>query len=64
MGDAAVIEVLPEDFEKVLTARESIDQDLKKIGFTHVALDLKGYSTGSMTGGKGGQSPCRGNINP
>ncbi len=52
MGEVAVIEVLPGDFEKVLKSRESLGRDLKKLGFSRVALDLKGYSTGSMTESK------------
>lgn len=49
-GDIARIELLAEDMPKIfedgLAGR--IDEKLKGLGFTYVALDLKGYSTGSM----------------
>ena len=49
-GKIARIEILPEDFEKILQekTREKIYDELKKLGFSYVTLDLKGYRTGSM----------------
>ena len=49
-GSVARIEVDPADFETVLAPsnRSRILDTLKKIGFVHVALDLKGYQMGSM----------------
>ncbi|MCF6092405.1 ATP-dependent sacrificial sulfur transferase LarE [Microaerobacter geothermalis] len=44
----ARLEVLPQDMEKVLQYRETIDQNLKKLGFSYVTLDLCGYRAGSM----------------
>lgn len=47
-GNLARIEVLPEDFNKVLEKREQIFATFKNIGFAYVSLDLQGYRTGSM----------------
>ena len=49
-GKIARIEILPEDFEKILDkkTREKIYGELKNLGFSYVTLDLKGYRTGSM----------------
>jgi uncharacterized protein len=47
-GNVARIEVLPEDFDTILSNREKIAAALIQYGFSHVALDLKGYRTGSM----------------
>lgn len=49
-GDIARIETAPEDLEKMIKedARNKIYEGLKKLGFVYVALDLKGYRTGSM----------------
>lgn len=49
-GDVARIEISPEDFEKITAPdmRERIYRKLSDIGFSYVALDLKGYRTGSM----------------
>ncbi len=44
----ARIEVMPEDFEKVLVMRKAIATEFKKIGFSHVTLDMEGYRSGSM----------------
>jgi uncharacterized protein len=58
-GHMARIEVLEEDFGKVMALRDEIGGALKKIGFLYVALDLKGYRTGSMNEGlaAGGKVP-------
>ena len=52
-GDGAVlarIELLPEDIEKAMEPwlRDEIDKKLREAGFSYVALDLKGYRTGSL----------------
>ena len=49
-GKMARIEVLPEDFEKVMKTehREQIVEAFESFGFTYVTMDLKGYRTGSM----------------
>lgn len=47
-GDTARVEVDPKYFTKVIQEADNIVRELKKIGFTYVALDLKGYKTGSM----------------
>ena len=46
----ARIELLPEDFEKILSSdlRERITTEFKSYGFAYTSLDLKGYRTGSM----------------
>lgn len=46
----ARIEVLPEDFSKLIQAeiRNQIIEEFRKYGFTYVAMDLVGYRTGSM----------------
>ena len=49
-GNIARIEILPEDFSKILQdeTRTKIHEALKNFGFSYVTLDLKGYRTGSM----------------
>jgi len=42
------IEVLPPDFDTIMKHRESIVSRLRTLGYLHVALDLEGYTTGSM----------------
>ena len=44
----ARLEVLPEDFPRLMECRTSVTEKLKKLGFAYVALDLAGYRTGSM----------------
>ena len=46
----ARIEVMPEEFSKLVEreVREQVYHDFKEIGFAYVALDLRGYRTGSM----------------
>ncbi len=50
-GQVARIEVLEEDFDKVMTLKDDIADALNKAGFLYVTLDLKGYRTGSMNEG-------------
>ncbi len=47
-GSLARIEVMPEEFPKVMESRARIADSLKGYGFTYVTLDLQGYRTGSM----------------
>lgn len=49
-GEIARIELLPEDMPRVFEngLSDKIYCKLKELGFTYVALDLKGYQTGSM----------------
>jgi uncharacterized protein len=47
-GDTARIEVLREDFKVILANKDAITEGLSQYGFVHVALDLRGYQTGSM----------------
>ena len=47
-GKIARIELLPEDFPKLLELREEITARFKNLGFDYVTLDLQGYRSGSM----------------
>lgn len=47
-NNIARIEVLPDEFEKLLANREMIYTKLKEFGFAYVTMDLQGYRTGSM----------------
>ncbi|MDD1747363.1 MAG: ATP-dependent sacrificial sulfur transferase LarE [Methanomassiliicoccales archaeon] len=47
-GDVARIEVMPEDFSKVLATRTLIVKQLKAAGFRFVCLDLEGFRSGSL----------------
>ena len=46
----ARIEILPEEFEKLISedVREQITAKFKEYGFDYVTMDLIGYRTGSM----------------
>ena len=52
-GDLARIECLPGYMEKMIhdPERDHIINDLKKLGFRYVSLDLEGYRTGSFNPG-------------
>ena len=49
-GSMARIEILPEEFEKLISndVRGQITAAFKALGFTYVTMDLIGYRTGSM----------------
>lgn len=47
-GTIARIEVLPDEFEKLLQNRTQIVTTFKGYGFSYVTMDLQGYRTGSM----------------
>jgi pyridinium-3,5-biscarboxylic acid mononucleotide sulfurtransferase len=52
-GDVARIELEPGEIARVFepVIRESIDREFKKIGFRFVAVDLKGFRSGSLNEG-------------
>ena len=49
-GNVARIEVQTEDIERLIRqkTRSAIVEELRKIGFSHVAVDLEGYHQGSL----------------
>ena len=47
-GKLARIEILPNDFERLIKIHEEISAKLKSLGFDYVTMDLQGYRTGSM----------------
>lgn len=47
-GNVARIELKPEEFSKALESASLIDKEVKRAGFSYVALDLGGYATGNM----------------
>ncbi|MDR0360640.1 MAG: ATP-dependent sacrificial sulfur transferase LarE [bacterium] len=47
-GEVARIEVDEADLGRLLERREAVMEGVKKAGYTFVALDLEGYSTGSL----------------
>jgi uncharacterized protein len=42
------IEVLPEEFERLLQNRDTIMKHMKSLGYDFVTLDLRGFKSGSM----------------
>ncbi len=47
-GAVARVEVEPEEVQRVFEHRDAVVAGLKTAGYTFVALDLEGYSTGSL----------------
>ncbi|REK63237.1 MAG: ATP-dependent sacrificial sulfur transferase LarE [Cohnella sp.] len=47
-GDVARIEVEPKDMALLVERGANIARELREIGYTHVAMDLEGYASGSM----------------
>ncbi len=47
-GDLARVEVLPEEFARLIVHAGELDEYLRGLGFAYAALDLAGYKTGSM----------------
>ncbi|MBN2980046.1 MULTISPECIES: ATP-dependent sacrificial sulfur transferase LarE [Cohnella] len=47
-GDVARIEVEPRDMARLVERGADIVRELREIGYTHVAMDLAGYASGSM----------------
>jgi uncharacterized protein len=59
-GEVARIEVEASEIARMLdaTIREAVDRELQKIGFRFVALDLRGFRSGSLNEGmQSAQSP-------
>jgi len=54
-GELARIEVPREEMGKIWEEREKIAKELRGVGFRYVALDLAGYTRGSLTPPKGGE---------
>jgi pyridinium-3,5-biscarboxylic acid mononucleotide sulfurtransferase len=50
-GTLARLEVTEADIDSAFAQREQIGRALKEIGYTHIALDLIGYRSGSMDEG-------------
>ena len=50
-GNLARIEILPDDFIKLINLREKFMENFKKLGFHFVTLDLQGFRSGSMNVG-------------
>ncbi len=48
----ARIEVDPSDFDRLLACRSEIIAELRAIGYRFVTLDLEGFRSGSLSGGK------------
>lgn len=44
----ARIEVLPDEFFKILKLKDALCERFEEIGFCFVSLDLRGYSMGNM----------------
>lgn len=49
IGELAVIEVSPEDFQGILEKSSVISGKLKGMGYKRIVLDIEGYSTGSLS---------------
>lgn len=47
-GTVARIEVIKEEFSKILILKDDIVKEFRIIGFSYVSLDLEGYRSGSM----------------
>jgi pyridinium-3,5-biscarboxylic acid mononucleotide sulfurtransferase len=47
-GDVARVEVEPGEVERLFEQREAVVAGLREAGYTFIALDLEGYSTGSL----------------
>ena len=47
-GEIARIEIPQKDFSEFLDKRERIAEQLKKLGFSYITLDLQGFRSGSM----------------
>ena len=44
----ARIEIMPEDFGKILNAKDEINNYFRSLGFKYVTLDIQGFRSGSM----------------
>ncbi len=50
-GDVARIEILPEEFDKLLSYKEKITTQFKEIGYSYTTLDIRGFRSGSLNEG-------------
>lgn len=52
-GNVARIEINPDDYKKIIagTVKNTIINKFREIGYSHMALDLEGYVSGSMNRG-------------
>jgi uncharacterized protein len=50
-GDVARIEIPPDEFDFLLSHREKISERFEKIGYAYIALDIKGFRSGSLNEG-------------
>lgn len=48
IGKTAKIEILPNEFQKLINFKDEILKNFLEIGFKDVLLDLKGYRQGSL----------------
>ena len=51
IGDDRRVEVEAREIPRLLEIRETVDRELKKIGFRFVTVDLKGFRSGSLNEG-------------
>lgn len=56
-GKLARIEIMPEDFARLMALRGEVVAKFKTLGFEYVTLDLQGYRVGSMNIGLSGSRP-------
>jgi uncharacterized protein len=47
-GDTARIEVMPGDFDRLVAHREAILERFEALGFIYIAVDLRGFKSGSL----------------
>ena len=50
-GDVARLELIPEEMDRALAHKSTIDDQLKAFGYRFVALDLAGFKSGSLNEG-------------
>lgn len=50
-GKLARVEILPEDFSRLIEMRAALVDKIKSLGFVYVTLDLQGFRSGSMNVG-------------
>ncbi len=62
-GDVARLEVETGEVARLLENRETIDRELKKLGFRFVTVDLRGFRSGSLNEGIAGANPAPGGHN-
>lgn len=58
-GEVVRIEIVQEEFPRLLNQANQVAKELKAVGFTYVALDLEGYRTGSMNETLGNRGTIR-----